>query len=417
MHPQIISTTGTKGKSTITYILADILRKHGEDVLRVDTTGYFINGEQKGTLDSAKRLNRLVPTVCPGRFLVTMDAYDSFTAVLECALGSSGPAGVGYKYHKVGIFTNVFEDHLGSSERLQTREDIARAKSFIFARLHQDGAAVFNADDRLVCSQLSLAPATAELIPCGLTFEAFDVEKHLENGGQALTYEDGKIVRLTREGREELIVAKDVLWTFKGAFMPSIWNLMFVVGGLLGHFDNQVPAEVWEILTQSTLDPYGGRLTVLRSPRDVTIIADYAHEKKSLSAVGDLSKALVRKDGRVIGVVRLAYDRTDELIADTAKAIAPHFDSFVIYDKVDGHFKKAIHTVGSFKMVVGRISEVFANALMTQGAEVKRIVREDEALQYAASIAKPGDVVVFIVNDDIKRSIGFAKQYFEADFA
>lgn len=416
MHPHIISTTGTKGKSTVTYVLADLLRRYGEDVLRVDTTGYYINGEQKGTLESTKRLNRLVPTVCPGRFLVAMDAYESFTAVLECALGSSGPAGLGYRKHNVGIFTNVFEDHLGSSARLQTQQDISKAKNFIFSRLELDGTAVFNADDANVCSQLHLVPQEAQRIPCGLTFTHFDLAQHLANGGQALTYKDGSIIRLKQDGEEVLIPVSDVVWTFDGAFMPSVWNLMFVIGALLGHFDNEIPTNMWELLRTSRLDPYGGRLTLLKNDQNVTILADYAHEKNSLSAVGDLAKTIAKANGgKVIGVVRLAYDRTDELIADTAATIAPHFDTFVVYDKVDGHFKQPIKTTGKFKMTVGRISQVFTEALLDTGATATRIVREDEALQYAAAIAKPGDVVVHIVNDDITRSINFVRDAFGAE--
>src|SRR5687768_12544010 len=104
MNPQIISVTGTKGKSTITYVLADLLQRYGENTLRVDTTGYYINSVQKGTLESSKRVSRLVPTVCPGRFLTAMEDVKHFAAVLECSLGCSNPAGLGYKVHDIGIF-------------------------------------------------------------------------------------------------------------------------------------------------------------------------------------------------------------------------------------------------------------------------------------------------------------------------
>lgn len=416
MHPQIISTTGTKGKSTITYVLADLFLRYGENVLRVDTTGYYVNGAQKGTLESSKRLNRLVPTVCPGRFLTVMDEYEQFVAVLECALGSSGSAGLGYRRHKVGIFTNVFEDHLGSSPRLQTQADIAVAKNFIFRCLDEEGTAVFNADDRNVCSQLPLAPATAQLIPCGMTFEHFDLKKHLAGDGRALTYRDGAIVLLQGDKATPLIKSSDIVWTFDGVFTPSVWNAMFVIGALLGYFNNKVPQEMWDLLRSSRLDPYGGRLTLLKNDTGVTILADYAHEKNSLSAVGDLAKSIATQNGgKVIGVVRLAYDRTDELIADTAATIAPHYDQFVVYDKVDGHFKEPYKTTGRFKMVVGRISQIFADALQRNGATVTRIIREDEALAHASKIAKPGDVVVHIVNDDIERSIGFIRETFKAE--
>jgi cyanophycin synthetase len=416
MHPPIISVTGTKGKSTVTYVLADVLGRYGETTLRVDTTGYYVNGEQKGSLASSKRVSRLVPTVCPGRFLTAMEDVEEFTAVLECSLGCSNLAGLGYKVHNVGIFTNVFEDHIGSTERLKTKADIAEAKRFIFSRIHPvEGTAVFNADDEYVTGELPYVPEGAQFIPCGLTFKHFDLPAHLGKGGVAVTVANGKVVLRSQQGDHPLLAVNDVIWTFNGAFTPSVYNLLFIVGALVGHFKGEVPAKVWELLKQSRLDPHGGRLTLLRSDQGVTILADYAHEKNSLMAVGDLAKALAKR-GKVIGVVRLAYDRTDELIEDTAKAIAPHFDQFIVYDKVDGHWRKPKPTIGSFKMVVGRISEVFASALKQQKADVTRIIREDEAIARAAKVAKPEDVVVVIVNDDIHRSLQFIKDSFKADF-
>lgn len=417
MHPPIISVTGTKGKSTITYILADVLQRYGQTVLRVDTTGYYVNGTQKGTLESSKRVSRLVPTVCPGRFLTAMEDVEQFTAVLECSLGCSNPPGLGYRLHDVGIFTNVFEDHLGSTERLKTRADIATAKEFIFTRLHPiEGYAVFNADDKYVCSKLSKVPEDATLIPCGTTFAHFDLAQHLQAGGVAITVDQGAgaVVLRNQQGDTPLIRINDVVWTFEGEFKPSVSNLMFIAGALVAHFKKEVPQKIWKLLSESRLDPAGGRLTLFKAPNGVTILADYAHEKNSLSVLGDLSHGLASDGGKVIGVVRLAYDRTDELIEDTARTIASHFDEFIVYDKVDGFWRQPKKTLGRFEMVVGRISKIFATALADQNVPVTRIIREDEAIAYAATKAKAGDVVVIIVNDDIKRTISFIKSSFKA---
>ncbi len=416
LQPQLISVTGTKGKSTIVYILGQILSRT-ENILRVDTTGYYVNGEQKGTLESTRRVSRLVPTVCPGRFLVAMEDVAEFTAVLECSLGCSNPAGLGYKVHNVGVFTNVFEDHLGSTERLNSKADIANAKRFIFSRIHpEEGYAVFNADDEFVCSQLDAVKNSVSKVPCGINFSAFNLDKHLRAGGVAVTVENGKIVIKTAAASQEVINLKDITWSFGGEYEPSVYNLLFIVGALWARRGGKLEAGDIKALKESKLDPYGGRLTRLDSAKGVKIIADYAHEKFSLAAVGDLAKGLCDKDGKVIGVVRLAYDRTDELINDTAKYIAPHFNEFIVYDKIDGHIRKPKKTLGKFKMIVGHISQLFAAGLSKYNANVTRVVREDKAIKEAAKRAQTGDVVVIIVNDDIKRSIGFIKKYFEAYF-
>src|SRR5687768_6488085 len=125
---KIISVTGTKGKSTITYVVSSIINE-SETVLRVDTTGYYINNEQRGTFYDSTSIAGLVPTVAPGRFLTAMQNEDEFTAVLECSLGCSNAPGLGYSHHSVGVFANVLDDHLGSTKRLKSRQDIAEAKN------------------------------------------------------------------------------------------------------------------------------------------------------------------------------------------------------------------------------------------------------------------------------------------------
>jgi len=419
----IISVTGTKGKTTTVSVIADVLLSLEKNVLKVDTTGHFLNGQRRSTLEDSKSAWRLVPSVAPGRYLWEFHAQpelkENGVAVLECSLGCSASSGLAYRYHKVGVFLNVFEDHLGSSDRIKTKEDIAKAKEFVFSRLlHQDAYAVFNADDALVVDRLQVAPKTGvTLVPFGLDFSAFDIAEHLRSGGVAITLNDSKeVVLRTSAGDTVIVKLEKIPWTFDGNFGPSIWNMMASVGALYGFFDGQLPAGISEAFEAVRLDPYGGRLTLLESDNGVKILADYAHEKISLGMVADLAKTKVAPGGKVIGVVRLAHDRTDDLMRETGVVIGNAYDQVVVYDKIDGHFRKAMPKNTKFVEVDGRTSQILSDAVASVNPNVERIVREDEALQRAAEIAQPGDVVVAIVNDDIVRSIGFIKEYFKADF-
>jgi hypothetical protein len=64
-----VSVTGTKGKTTTVSVIAEVLQKLNHNVLKVDTTGHFINGKRKSDLESSKALWGLVPSVSPGRYL------------------------------------------------------------------------------------------------------------------------------------------------------------------------------------------------------------------------------------------------------------------------------------------------------------------------------------------------------------
>lgn len=426
-----ITITGTKGKSTVSFLLEEVLKNFEDNILRTDTHGVYLNGKLKLTKEQSQAVWRLVPTNAPGRFLYMLmkpnqdprDGVDG-VAILEAALGSGTATGLGYRNHDIGIFTNVFEDHIGSRSDLQSRKDIGKSKSFVFKRISGNGFAVFNGDDDVVCDNLKYCKEGVKLIPFGLSFKFFDLKNHLNSGDVAFTIKNDQLTLLEKEKSTPLFSIKDIVWTFDGEYLPSNYNLMAITAGLYAFFDGKLPQEVIEAVVASRLDPYGGRMTLLTNKKGIKIIADYAHEKQSLKSVAQLAKKIKEKDdSKIIGVLRLAWDRKEVLIKETAHEIADYYDNFVIYDKIDGYWRQPntelIPDVREFKQEVGKISKQFTEGLLEKldKESVTCILREDEAVNYAAKIAKPGDVVVFIVNDDIKRSIEFIKKSFEADFA
>lgn len=308
---------------------------------------------------------------------------------------------------------------MGSSSRIQTKRDIALAKEFVFARIERDGWAVFNADDELVVDRLQVVPDELgiRLLPCGLTFEHYDIQKHLDEGGEALTMDGSQVVLKSREGDKVLFDVASIPWAFKGLYTPSVWNLLMSAGALYAHRSGEWDDTVRAAMEAIRLEKYGGRMTLLKSSDGTAILADYAHEKVSLHEVGKLARTLVGENGRTIGVVRLAHDRTDELIKETGTIIGESFDECVIYEKIDGYWRNPKNVRSKrFPQIVGRTSEILAEGARLSNEHVTRILREDEAIQHAASIARPEDVVVVIVNDDIKQSLDFVQEAFRAEF-
>ncbi len=423
MDIPIIAITGTKGKTTTTYMVAEVLQALGHNVLRVDTTGHYLNGEQKSTLSESKRLWGLVPTIAPGRYLWEFQARPEMrqngVAVLESSLGCSTISGMAYRVHKVGVFLNVFEDHLGSSERLKVQADIAEAKDFVFSRLERDGWAVFNADDPLVVSRLTVVPDHLQinLLACGLDFKHFDLDGHLQSGGEALSVVEGAVVLLSKSGSQVLVDLKRIPWTFDAKFKPSVWNILLAVASVYALHEGKWSPKISRAFEAVRLDQYGGRLTLLQAANGAVVLADYAHEKISLTEVAKLARGLTKQNGQVIGVLRLAVDRTDELIRETGQAIAGLYDTCIIFDKIDGYLRQPKQLRSKrFTERVGYVSQVFADAISETNPKVERILREDKAIQRAAELAGPNDVVVYIVNDDVKRSIDFAREAFQAVF-
>jgi UDP-N-acetylmuramyl tripeptide synthase len=224
------------------------------------------------------------------------------------------------------------------------------------------------------------------------------------------------VVLLQNDKEVELFDLKTIPWTFGATYKPSMVNLLHAAAALYGHFDGKLPQNFKTIMEATQLDPRGGRLTLFKAKSGALVLADYAHEKQSLREVARLGRSLVKNGGTLTAVVRLAYDRTPELIQETGRFIANDFDSFYVYDKVDGYWLKAEELPGRrFQKIEGHVSSLLSKAIAETNPNVKRIIREDEAIAGAAKNAKPNDVVVVIVNDDIDRSLGFIKSSFDAE--
>jgi UDP-N-acetylmuramyl tripeptide synthase len=421
MNIKKITVTGTKGKTTVVNFLAQILlySKKFESVLHVNTTGHFVNGKRKSTLQDSSDVWGVVPSVSPGRYLYELlkskDNQQHRIAVLEASLGSSSSPGLGYAWHDVGIFLNVFEDHIGSSDRIKDKRDILKAKSFIVKRILRDGYAVLNYDDELVMEAYDMIDKDKQINT--IFFGRGAVPEKI--AGAYITILDGWVVYKSAKSStfRKIIKCVDISWTMQGTFVPSLYNLMAVIAGVTAINRGVIPGYLKEALQITKFPEDSGRLSLFKNKDNVTIIADYAHEKVSLSEIATLARQLTHDHGRVIGVVRLAYDRTYELIADTAKHIAPVYDEFIVYDKIDGFWKKAKPIQGKkFIQENGKISKIFSDELLKYNTLVTRIVREDEAIEAASRLAKKGDVVIVIVNDDIKRSVSFIKKSFNAKF-
>ena len=417
-----IAITGTKGKTTTANIISQILQKYDFDrVLLVDTTGHFINGQRRSTLQDSKDVWGLVPSVAPGRYLYEFlgrNDNEKTVAVMETSLGCSTLSGMCYAMHHVGIFLNVFEDHIGSSKRINSQEDIVTAKKFIISRILRGGYAVLNADDPYVMSVVDEIPTDRDIFPIffGLNISKSTLPSGYRNAAY-LTIKENCITYIYNNEEVVIVDVRDLSWSFQGLYTPSLYNALAVCAGVIATFKGSIPKNLEDHIKAAQLDEYGGRITRFTNSDGVEIIADYAHEKKSLTEIARLAQKLKKPGGKVYGIVRLAYDRTDELIQDTGFAIAGEFDYLIVYDKIDGHWKKPNKHLqfDRFTQEVGKVSKTLYDAIHTKNTNVERILREDEAIAKAAQMAKKGDVVVSIVGDDIVRSINFIKEKFNID--
>ncbi len=405
--PKIISVTGTKGKTTVVRLLDSAYRTTKRPTLLVDTHGHYLDGKRKSTLKDGVKLYDLVPSVCPGRFLYELKDKNNSVAILEMSIGSSALPGMGYRAHDIGVLTNIFEDHIGS--RLKSRRALAREKGRLFARVKLDGALVFNADDVLVVEQLKKVKSETErnltLIPVGLDFSAFDLDDHLSRGGKAITWKDHKVLVLTKEGQTKLFETNKISWIFEGYYLPSVYNLLFAVACIfVEQGQKRIPKLMQEALINYSADEKkeGRLLRYKYKKKNVDIIVDYAHEKFSLKAIGNLASHISKR--KTIGVIRFAVDRTDKQLRNYSREIANVFDTVVVYDKVDGVTRQPLKDLRKkWHRDVGEVSAIVFDEIKKHTSKqnsVYRVIPENKALEKALSLSEEGDVIVHIFGND-----------------
>lgn len=397
----IIAVTGTKGKTSLVRQLDAVLSGIYESIVRVESSGAYYNDELRFSEADSREIWGYASTNAPGRFM-TLHGQNSGLSILECTLFNAYTH-LAYKAHDIGIFTNVFEDHIGAFPAIQASQDIAEMKSFIFKKIKPTGYAIYNADDKLVTAELAKAPQTATKIAVSV-----------HDGGSDADYrcvaEDRLIVVKDRAGVVKLQVDMTTLSWLQMTHQPSLYLALFTVATLFALLAGEPLQRALKALTNYQFAEHGGRMVTLLLPNGATVILDNAHEKVSLLAVAEHARSLAGPSGKVYGVIRLAPSRTEALITDTAQVIAPAYDSFYVYDKVDGHYRQASRVKGykDKRETVGKTAEQLSQALRKAGAAaVQMIIREDEAIQAAVKNSGKGDVIVYIVGDDPVRSRQF----------
>lgn len=132
-----IGLTGTKGKTTTTYMIKSVLEMAGKKVGLIGTIGAMIGQEHlpsKNTTPESYELHRMFASMVEaGCEYVVME-------VSSQGLKLDRTAGIQFDY---GIFTNLSPDHIGPAEH-ESFEEYLKCKSLLF---RQSRIGIVNADD------------------------------------------------------------------------------------------------------------------------------------------------------------------------------------------------------------------------------------------------------------------------------
>ena len=261
-HLQVVGVTGTNGKTSVTYLIAQLLQALGVKAGVIGTTGSGFPGallpESHTTPDPIAVQQRLAMLRAEGAQAVAME-------VSSHALVQRRAEAIQFA---VAVATNISRDHL---DYHGTMANYAGAKRRLFTELESQ-AAVLNVDDGALTAWLPDRPDAwrYSLQPQDHARCVYAHDVTYSDTGTQFTLNAPGV-----GGRVEFSVQSPLLGTF------NIYNLLaaLVAVAQLGH--------EWESIVTAVpqLHTVPGRMEAFTAPNKPLVIVDYAHTPDALQQV------------------------------------------------------------------------------------------------------------------------------------
>ncbi|MGI5118051.1 UDP-N-acetylmuramoyl-L-alanyl-D-glutamate--2,6-diaminopimelate ligase [Marinactinospora thermotolerans] len=358
----LIGTTGTSGKTTVTYLIESGLRASGRRTGLIGTVEMRVGDER---VDSS--LTTPESTDLHGLFAV-MRERGVDAAAMEVSSHALAKGRVGGAHYDVAIFTNLSQDHLDFHADLRDYFD-TKARLFTpeFARI-----AVVNRDDRFGRALIDMVAAHGEV-----PVTTFSSEGDPEADWRAVDVELGP------DGSTFRIVGPGGLETNAAVRLPGPFNVSNAMAAIVGLVEAGIPLhEAIEGVAAAPGVP--GRMERVDEGQNFTAIVDYSHKPGAIEAV--LSSLRSITEGRLTIVVGCGGDRDRAKRPLMGEAAARLADAVILTDDNP-------RTEDSITIITSMLDGV---AKVPQEERARITVEPDRAtaIQMAVERAKPGDVLV-----------------------
>ena len=350
----LVGITGTKGKTTVAYLVESIARAAGRSAGRIGTVGYAFGGmefEAARTTPEATDLYAILASMRDGGTEVVAMEVSSHAVALHRVAGARFP---------VAAFLNLGRDHLDFHGGADAYFE---AKASLFDRLTPGDTAVLPADD-----------------PHGARLAARTRARTIVFG-----HDSGSDVRIEAE-RFDLTGSTATLRTPLGRLevrtsLPGAFNVLNAAAasacGIALGFDAGAIAAGIE---RQGVVP--GRLEPVSSGQPFAVFVDYAHTEESLAAVLEAVRRLT--PCRMTVVFGCGGDRDRGKRFGMGRAAAQADRIILTSDNPRGEDPLAI------------LREIEAGVASVEGAPARSTVAPDrrDAIRLALGEARSGDAIV-----------------------
>ncbi len=349
----IIGITGTKGKTTTTYLIKSILEEVGKKVGLIGTIEAVIGDER------IPAANTTPESYTIHEYFARMVEAGCDTVVME--VSSQGlmlhrTAGIPFE---IGIFTNLGRDHIGPNEHADF-EDYKRCKGLLFKQCRRG---IANVDDPYFADIFSQATCETETFGFSKKADLRAEDTHLVSrlGYLGVAYHAAGVMDF------------DVEIDIPGKF--SVYNSLTAIA-VCRHF--KVPAE--KIQKALKAAKVKGRIEMVKVSDEFTLMIDYAHNAMSLESLLATLKEYNPK--RLVCLFGCGGNRSKERRYEMGE-VSGRLADLTIITSDNPRFEEPQAIIDDIKVGIAR----------TAGKYVE-ICDRKEAIRYAIGHGQPGDVIV-----------------------
>ncbi len=354
----MIGVTGTKGKTTTAHMIRSVLTAAGRKVGMVGTTGVEYPGffaELPNTTPQSYELQKYF------RDMVDAGCDTLVMEVSSQGLMNQRVAGIHYQ---IGVFTNLYLDHVGGPGEHKTFEEYRAWKGELFKRCD---VGVVNVDDPN--TEALLEGHTCRLVTYGMhkpaDFQADDLRLARAENFLGICFHV--------KGQEQM----DVKVNMPGEF--SVYNSLaaIAVGRVLGLPHQAIHDGLMNISVK-------GRVEMVPISKHFTILIDFAHNESGTESLLTSLRAYHPK--RIVCLFGCGGDRS-KLRRYGMGEVASKLADFLILTEDNNRFEKV-------EDIIADIHKGIAKG--NPDVPYVEIPDREEAIHYAIDHAQEGDLICVI---------------------
>ena len=293
----LVGITGTNGKTTTVTLLYNLFMAQGYNCGLLSTIANYVGTRRSETANTTAH-----PLVINSLMAEMVEAGCEYCFMEVSSIGVEQERVAGLDF-KVAIFSNLTHDHL---DYHGTFAEYLRCKKLFFDNLSPKATAVINIDDRHgeVMVQNTKAKVT--------TFSCRGMADHT-----------CRVLEESFEGMLLKIDGKETWTRLVGKHNASNILAIYSAAMALGADPDET------LVAISKLEPAPGRLEVMRGPKDLSVVIDYAHTPDALDNVLKTLRE-VDKGKELICLFGCGGDRDRTKRPEMAKVAEEYSDKIIV---------------------------------------------------------------------------------------